>query len=236
MTDITIHNLRKKYANRLVLDIDHLEIPSGGLVGIVGNNGAGKTTLFRLVLDLIESSSGHVSINGENVKRSDHWKKHTGSFIDDGFLIDFLTPEEFFYFTARLYGLSREAVNDRLVHFYKFMHDEILDQGKYIRQFSTGNKQKIGIIAAMIVQPSLLILDEPFNFLDPSSQILIKRLLKIANEKWMTTILISSHNLSHITEICSRIILLENGKVIKDLQLPADDPSEIEGYFSVNAD
>lgn len=236
MTEITIHKLRKKYSNRLVLDIDHLAILPGELVGIVGNNGAGKTTLFRLVLDLIESSSGHVSINGENAKRSDHWKGYTGSFIDEGFLIDFLTPEEFFYFTARLYGLSRAAINDRLAHFKKFMNDEILDQGKYIRQFSTGNKQKIGIIAAMIVQPRLLILDEPFNFLDPSSQILIKRMLKSANEKWMTTMLISSHNLSHITEICNRIVLLENGKVIKDLRLPADNPTEIEGYFSVNAD
>jgi len=233
---INISQLQKIYGQQTVLDIDQLQISKGELLGIVGNNGAGKTTLFRLVLDLIQASGGEVQLNGQSVAGSEHWKTLTGSYLDEGFLIDFMTPEEYFYFVASLIGMSKEAADEKLRFFSRFMNDEILEQKKFIRQFSTGNKQKVGIIAAMLVQPELLILDEPFNFLDPTSQILIKRMLKEENEARGTTMLISSHNLNHITEICSRIILLEKGKIIKDLTPSNDDLQEIEKYFSVNAD
>lgn len=233
---INISQLQKNYGQQTALDIDQLHIGKGELVGIVGNNGAGKTTFFRLLLDLIEASQGELLVNGQQVAGSEHWKTFTGSYLDEGFLIDFLTPEEYFYFAASLFGLQKQAVDEKLQTFSRFMSEEILGQGKYIRQFSTGNKQKVGIIAAMLVQPALLILDEPFNFLDPTSQILIKRMLKQENEARGTTMLISSHNLNHITEICTRIILLEKGKIIKDLTPSNDDLQEIEKYFSVNAD
>lgn len=233
---ITINQLQKQYGKQTALDINSLEIQSGELVGIVGNNGAGKTTLFRLLLDLIAPSDGQVLINEQNVAGSNHWKTMTGSYLDEGFLIDFMTPEEQFYFTGELYGLSKEQVDEKLAFFNRFMSEEIVGQKKYIRQFSTGNKQKVGIISAMIAQPSLLILDEPFNFLDPTSQILTKRMLKQENEARNTTMLISSHNLSHITEICTRIILLEKGRIIKDMTPTSSDLLEIEQYFSVNAD
>lgn len=233
---IFISQLQKTYGQQTVLDIDQLHVGKGELVGIVGNNGAGKTTLFRLMLDLIEATRGELMVNGQNVAGSEHWKTFTGSYLDEGFLIDFMTPEEYFHFAASLFGLQKQAVDEKLPAFSRFMNEEILGQGKYIRQFSTGNKQKVGIIAAMLIQPALLILDEPFNFLDPTSQILIKRMLKHENEVRGTTMLISSHNLNHITEICTRIILLEKGKIIKDLTPSNDDLQEIERYFSVNAD
>lgn len=233
---INISQLQKNYGQQTVLDIDQLHIGKGELVGIVGNNGAGKTTLFRLMLDLIEATRGELLVNGRKVAGSEQWKTFTGSYLDEGFLIDFMTPEEYFYFAGSLLGLQKQAVDEKLQTFSRFMSEEILGQGKYIRQFSTGNKQKVGIIAAMLVQPALLILDEPFNFLDPTSQILIKRLLKQENEVRGTTMLISSHNLNHITEICTRIILLEKGKIIKDLTPSNVDLQEIEKYFSVNAD
>ncbi len=236
MTKIHIESLQKQYGQQIALDIDQLNIEQGQLVGIVGNNGAGKTTLFRLLLDLIEPTKGSVLINEKPVAGNNHWKPHTGSYLDEGFLIDFLKPEEFFHFTGDLYGMTPKAIDERLELFSRFMSDEILGQKKYIRQFSTGNKQKVGIIAAMLVQPELLILDEPFNFLDPTSQILIKRMLKQENEARHTTMLISSHNLNHITEICTRIILLEKGKIIKDLTPESGDMKEIEQYFSVNAE
>lgn len=232
---INISQLQKTYGQQTVLDIDQLQIGKGELLGIVGNNGAGKTTLFRLVLDLIQASKGEVHLNGHNVAGSEHWKTFTGSYLDEGFLIDFMTPEEYFYFVASLAGMSKEAADEKLQTFSRFMNNEILEQKKFIRQFSTGNKQKVGIIAAMLVHPELLILDEPFNFLDPTSQILIKRMLKEENEARGTTMLISSHNLNHITEICSRIILLEKGKIIKDLTPSNNDLQEIEKYFSVGA-
>jgi ABC-2 type transport system ATP-binding protein len=233
---INISQLQKNYGQQTVLHIDQLHIGKGELVGIVGNNGAGKTTLFRLMLDLIEATRGELLVNGRKVAGSEQWKTFTGSYLDEGFLIDFMTPEEYFYFAGSLLGLQKQAVDEKLQTFSRFMSEEILGQGKYIRQFSTGNKQKVGIIAAMLVQPALLILDEPFNFLDPTSQILIKRLLKQENEVRGTTMLISSHNLNHIIEICTRIILLEKGKIIKDLTPSNDDLQEIEKYFSVNAD
>ncbi len=233
---IRVENLKKQYGQQTALDIDRLTIEKGQLVGIVGNNGAGKTTLFRLLLDLIEPTQGSVFIHEKSVAGNYHWKNLTGSYLDEGFLIDFMTPEEFFYFTARLYGLPKKAVDEKLQVFSRFMSGEILEQKKYIRQFSTGNKQKVGIIAAMLVQPELLILDEPFNFLDPTSQILIKRMLKQENEARHTTMLISSHNLNHITEICTRIILLEKGKIIRDITPESGDMKEIEQYFSINAE
>lgn len=233
---ININQLQKIYEQQSVLDIDRLEIEKGELLGIVGNNGAGKTTLLRLVLDLIQASRGEVLLNGQNVSGSGHWKTLTGSYLDEGFLIDFMTPEEYFYFVAKLAGMSKEAADKKLRVFSRFMNDEILGQKKFIRQFSTGNKQKVGIIAAMLTQPELLILDEPFNFLDPTSQILINRILKEENEARGTTMLISSHNLSHITGICTRIILLEKGKILKDLTPSNSDLQEIEKYFSVGAE
>jgi len=233
---ININQLQKIYKQQSVLDIDRLEIEKGELLGIVGNNGAGKTTLLRLVLDLIQASRGEVLLNGQKVSGSGHWKTLTGSYLDEGFLIDFMTPEEYFYFVAKLAGMSKETADKKLRVFSRFMNDEILGQKKFIRQFSTGNKQKVGIIAAMLTQPELLILDEPFNFLDPTSQILINRILKEENEARGTTMLISSHNLNHITGICTRIILLEKGKVIKDLTPSNSDLQEIEKYFSVGAE
>ncbi len=236
MTTIHIEQLEKKYGEQFTLDINELSIDPGSLTGIVGNNGAGKTTLFRLILDLIQPTGGKVLIDQQPVAGSDHWKLLTGSYLDEGFLIDFLTPEEYFCFTGRLFGLDAGAVEDQLSQYAQFMGGEVLGQKKYIRNLSSGNKQKVGILAALIVQPHLLILDEPFNYLDPSSQILMKRILKEINEARKTTILISSHNLSHLTEICTRVLLLEKGQIIKDLSPPGDDLRDVEHYFSMQAE
>lgn len=236
MIEINISGLQKKYGNQLALDIDKLNIGEGQLCGVVGNNGAGKTTMFRLMLDLIEASAGGIKVNNTEVAGNEQWKSFTGSYLDEGFLIDFMTPEEYFAFTGSLYGFSQAEIEDALVPYKRFLTDEIIGQKKYIRQLSSGNKQKVGIVAAMIVRPKLLILDEPFNYLDPSSQILIRRILQQDNEVRKTTMLISSHNLNHITGMCDRIILLEKGKVIRDLKLPDDSLGEIEQYFSLQAE
>ncbi|TVR42096.1 MAG: ABC transporter ATP-binding protein [Bacteroidia bacterium] len=233
---IHIHKLKKAYGEQFALTMEELQIAEGSITGIVGNNGAGKTTLFRLILDLIEPTSGEVFIDNEPVRANDSWKSFTGSYLDEGFLIDFLKPEEYFYFTGKLYGMDEQATDQRLSIYTRFMAGEVLGQDKFIRDMSSGNRQKTGIVAAMMVEPRLLILDEPFNYLDPSSQIWIKRLLKEDNEARKTTMLISSHNLTHLAEICNRIVLLERGRVIKDLSLPADDPAEVERYFSMQAE
>ena len=231
---ITITNLQKNFGQKKAVDIETYAINDGDMLGLVGNNGAGKTTLFRLMLDLLKADNGYVAINDVDVSKSEDWKAITGAFIDDGFLIDYLTPEEYFYFIGKMYGMNKELVDERVAKFERFMNGEVVGQKKLIRNYSAGNKQKIGIISAMIHHPQLLILDEPFNFLDPSSQSIIKHLLKAYNEETGATVLVSSHNLNHTTDICPRIALLENGIIIRDIQnIHNSAEKELEDYFNV---
>lgn len=242
--NINISNLVKKFGDKVAINIANFTVNDGDILGLVGNNGAGKTTLFRLMLDLIKADGGCVTmtINTENggtntinSAQSEEWKAFTGAYIDDGFLIDFLTPEEYFHFIGKINGLSKKDTDNILLPLAKFMKGEILGQKKLIRNFSAGNKQKIGIISTLINKPQLLILDEPFNFLDPTSQNLLKHLLKDYNEQTGATILISSHNLTHTTDISSRIALLESGMIIKDLtNTGGSAEKELEEYFDID--
>ncbi len=231
---ITINNLQKNFGEKRAIDIENYTIQQGDLLGLVGNNGAGKTTLFRLILDLLKADNGQICINNVDVSKSEDWKQYTGAFIDDGFLIDYLTPEEYFYFIGKMYGLTKEEINNRLKPFERFMNDEVINQKKFIRNFSAGNKQKIGIISAMLHHPQLLILDEPFNFLDPSSQAIIKHLLKKYSEEHNATVIISSHNLNHTVDVCSRIALLEHGVILRDIINENNSAEkELEDYFNI---
>ena len=231
---IIIDKLKKNFGEKIAVDIEHYEINQGDMLGLVGNNGAGKTTLFRIMLDLLKADDGKVIINDIDVSQSEDWKSITGAFIDDGFLIDYLTPEEYFYFIGKMYGLKKEEVDERLIPFERFMSGEVIGHKKLIRNYSAGNKQKIGIISAMLHYPQLLILDEPFNFLDPSSQSIIKHLLKKYNEEHQATVIISSHNLKHTVDVCPRIALLEHGVIIRDI-INEDNSAEkeLEDYFNV---
>ena len=229
--ELELKNLVKRFGDKTALDVSELNIEKGTLLGLVGNNGAGKTTLFRLVLDLLKADNGYVLSKGIDVSKSEDWKIYTGSFIDTRFLIEFLTPEEYFYFVGETYGLNKEAVHERLQPFGRFMNNEILEQKKYIRNFSAGNKQKIGIMAAMMIRPEILILDEPFNFLDPSSQIEIRDMILKLNQELNATVLISSHNLNYTTDISSRVVLLEKGIIKKDLNNSPEARAELNDYF-----
>ena len=234
---IQINNLQKKFGAKTAVNIDNYIINQGDMLGLVGNNGAGKTTLFRLILDLLQADRGNVTINDIDVCKSEDWKNFTGAFIDDGFLIDYLTPEEYFHFIGKMYGLKKEEVDERIAPFERFMNGEVMGQKKFIRNFSAGNKQKIGIISAMLHHPQLLILDEPFNFLDPSSQSIIKQLLKKYNEEHGATVIIPSHNLNHTVDVCPRIALLEHGVIIRDIQNENNSAEkELEAYFNVSVE
>ena len=243
---IELKGLVKSFKDKTAVDIDSLHIADGEMVGLVGNNGAGKTTLFRLMLDLLKADNGSVGLTFAtddanpndtltvNPAMLEDWKQYTGAYIDSGFLIEFLTPEEYFDFIAKVSNISKEQLDTRLDKYAQFMGGEIMGQKKLIRDFSAGNKQKIGIVAALINQPQLLILDEPFNFLDPSSQNILKQLLTNYNSRHGATILLSSHNLQHTVEVSSRIVLLEHGKIIKDLpNTEGSADAELEDYFSV---
>jgi len=230
---IDIKNITKVYNGVTVLNIPELKIIKGESFGLVGNNGAGKTTLFRCVLDLIRPNSGEIISDGHAVSKTAAWKSFTGSYLDEGFVIDFLTPEEYFSFLANINGLSKDDLTEFLKDFEEFFNGEVLGKRKYIRDFSSGNQKKVGIAAALISKPDVLILDEPFNSLDPTTQIRLKNLLKKLDEETNTTMLISSHDLSHVTEVCKRIVVLHEGDVAHDIKTGKDTLKELEKHFAV---
>ena len=135
---IITSNLSKKYSDTVVLNIENLDIPKGQSFGLVGNNGAGKTTYFSLILDLIKPTTGHIKNNNILVHESEDWKPFTSSFIDESFLIGYLTAEEYFYFIGELRGQNKADVNALVEQFEDFFHGEILKQKKYLRDLSKG--------------------------------------------------------------------------------------------------
>ncbi len=248
---IQLNSLKKTFGDKIAVDIPAFTVRHGDILGLVGNNGAGKTTLFRLILDLLKADTGNVvmtptlsvgndliAAEGIDPSQSEEWKQYTGSYINEGFLIDFLTPEEYLDFIAKISGMPPidwENIEQSSVEgFLSFTNGEIFNQKKLIRDFSAGNKQKIGIISALFTCPQLVILDEPFNFLDPSGQNILKKLLVNYHAETGATILISSHNLQHTVDISNRIALLEKGSIIEDLTNIDDGAKQaLEEYFKV---
>jgi len=229
---ITANNLSKSYSGVQVLNIPSLDIPKGQSFGLVGNNGAGKTTFFSLLLDLINPSTGHIKSNNILVHESEDWKPFTSSFIDESFLIGYLTPEEYFYFIGDIRGQNKADVDNLLAQFEDFFHGEIIGKKKYLRDLSKGNQKKAGIVAALIGNPEVIILDEPFANLDPTTQIRLKQIIKELTDNRDITVLISSHDLMHVTDVCERIVVLEKGEIVKDLVTSEATLKELEEHFS----
>jgi ABC-2 type transport system ATP-binding protein len=229
---ITAKELTKKYGSQTVLNLPELHIPKGESFGLVGNNGAGKTTFFSLMLDLIQPTTGGIDNNGVEVQKSEAWKPFTAAFIDESFLIGYLTPEEYFYFIGELRGQSRAEVDALMESFEDFFHGEILNQKKYLRDLSKGNQKKVGITATFIGNPEVVILDEPFANLDPTTQIRLKGIIKELTQNREVTALISSHDLVHVTEVCERIVVLDKGTVVRDIRTSPETLRELEAFFA----
>lgn len=230
---IEVKNLSKSYSTTEVLNVEELYIPKGETFGLVGNNGAGKTTLFSLLLDLIKASSGHVILQDIDVAKSEDWKFYTGSYIDESFLIGYLTPDEYFRFIGKLRGMNQEDISLFLKQFEEFFRDEVLGVKKYLRDLSKGNQKKVGIVAALMGNPEVIVLDEPFANLDPTTQFRLRKILEEFSKERETTFLISSHDLNHVAEVCDRIVVLEKGRVVKDMMKTEATLQELEDYFSV---
>ena len=230
---IQVNNLTKKYNNTTVLNIQELEIPKGQSFGLVGNNGAGKTTFFSLLLDLIEPTTGGIINHTIQVNTNENWKKFTGAFLDESFLIGYLTAEEYFYFIGELRGQNKADVDALLKKYEEFFNNEILNTKKYLRDLSKGNMKKVGIIATLIGNPEVVILDEPFANLDPTTVNRLKKIVKELAENPEITVLISSHDLIHTVEVCNRIVALNKGEVVKDIITSEETLKELETFFAV---
>lgn len=230
---IRVNELSKKYSGTTVLKIENLEIPKGQSFGLVGNNGAGKTTFFSLLLDLIQPSTGHIINNEIQVNLSENWKPFTASFLDESFLIGYLTPEEYFYFIGDLRNQNKADIDTLLAKYEEFFNGEILKNKKYLRDLSKGNQKKVGIIATLIGNPQVIILDEPFANLDPTTVNRLKKIIKELAENPDSTVLVSSHDLQHTVEVCERIVVLNKGEIVKDIQTSEETLRELEAFFAV---
>lgn len=230
---IQVNNLTKTYNGTTVLNIEALEIKQGESFGLVGNNGAGKTTFFSLLLDLIQASTGNIVNHGIDVSKSETWKPFTASFLDESFLISYLTPEEYFYFIGDLRGQNKADVDALLAKHEEFFNGEILKNKKYLRDLSKGNQKKVGIIATLIGNPSVVILDEPFANLDPTTQFRLKKIIKELADDPAVTVLVSSHDLQHTVEVSDRIVAMQKGQVVKDIQTSQETLKELEEFFAV---
>lgn len=231
---IEIKNITKSFGEVLALNNVSFNVYTNDILGIVGNNGAGKTTLLRLLLDLLNPEKGIIFSQEKNVFQSEHWKNYTGAYIDEKFLIDYLTSSEFLYLMGRLRDMPDEEITSSITIFETFMNNEILNNKKYIRNLSSGNKQKVGIVSALLFQPKVVILDEPFNYIDPTSQLILLETLKIYAKKNNAAIVLSSHNLQYISEICNKIILLEKGQIKHDVKNDPNTLLTLKEYFSIN--
>ena len=228
---IQTNNLQKQYNKITVLDLPDFKVETGEVFGLVGNNGAGKTTFFSLILDLIRVSKGSVTINGIEVSKSEDWKPLTGAYIDESFTIGYLTPDEYFGFIGELRGMNANDTNAFLDSFSEFFNDEILGKKKFIRDLSKGNQKKVGIVGAFMGNPEVIVLDEPFANLDPSSQYQLRKIIKETGAGKSKTLLISSHDLDHVADVCTRIVILEKGKVVKDVPKTETTLAELEEFF-----
>ena len=229
---VELNQIEKRYGGKVALSIPTWLIDTGEVVGLVGSNGAGKTTFLRLLLDLLRPNSGTIKINGRLLAMDSSWRAITGSFLDRSFLIEYLTIPEYLEFVGATFGFTKAETYKRLAQFESFLPISRVDNTRLLRDLSTGNAKKVGVLAALFPTPELVILDEPFANLDPSSQIRLKEILIRAAREENTTMIISGHDLGHVTEVCGRITLLSDGKISRDIETSPETLSELTNFFT----
>lgn len=225
-----IENVSKTYPKGFTLKVDRLKIEVEERVGLVGNNGAGKTTLMLLTLGLLRADAGAVRMSGTDVKKASSWRRRVASYLGEASLIPFLTPYEYWSFVAAAYDIPGADLTKRLRR-YDGLHGVAAADRKLIRDFSAGSRKKIGLTAAMLVRPAFLLLDEPFAGLDPRSQAGLLQALSDLNRDYGTTLLVSSHDLSHVVDLCARIVVLDGGRIVQDAPVCAGSLRDVRAYL-----
>ena len=208
-------NLSKKYGKNLVVNDLNLSINSGEIVGFLGLNGAGKTTTMRMLLGLIKPTSGECYIQGNKVDQYNlEVLNEIGYIIETPYSYPELTVQENLEIVSTLRGIRNKDIIDWVTE--KLKLDQYKD--KQVKHLSLGNVARLGIAKAIIHKPKILILDEPTNGLDPFGVIEVRELLKELANNLGTTVLISSHKLEEISKVATRIVIIHDGRLIREVE------------------
>ena len=225
---IIVKDVSKHYLNKKAIDNVSLNIKKGEILGILGLNGAGKSTLIKMICGLLEQSSGTIKVfNIDTKEHNIDIKKKIGYLSESNPLYENMYILEYLNFISSFYDIDnpKKRINE-LVEKIKLKEEF----GKKIKNLSKGYKQRVGLAAALIHDPEILILDEPSTGLDPKQIIEIRNLLKGLSKNKI--ILISTHIMQEVKNICSRFIIIEKGKIIADkLTSKENDVDELEKYF-----
>lgn len=210
MNILEISGLTKHYADKTALDNVSFNVEAGSICGLLGPNGAGKTTLLRIINSILVSDAGTVTINGEPASR--HANRLIGYMPEERGLYDKMRVED----QIMYFGLLKGGEHPRLrvvMEEYMDLFNLIPDRRRRVKELSKGNQQKVQIIATLVHEPQLVILDEPFSGFDPINGALLQQLIRRLHDRG-TTIMLSSHNMPAIEEICSDIALINHGKLL----------------------
>lgn len=214
---IELKNVIKRRKNNFELNIPDLKIKSNRIYALLGKNGAGKSTTIKIMLGIEKKDSGEVKLDGENLI-DNRWK--IGYVPDEPMLIEKLTGREQLEYIKYIYGMEVENKEssvkdlDKVTTEYISMFEFKDKIDTRIEEYSKGMKQKISIMSAMIHNPNIMILDEPFTGLDPVSIINMKEWMKKFVSKNNNSIVFSSHDLDVVNDICTDAIFLKEGKII----------------------
>ncbi len=207
---LKVENVTKYYGTNLAVDHLSFTVDDGEIFGLLGSNGAGKTTTFRMIMGLLDATSGKITLDGKKIDYSVTDK--IGFVTEERSLLTKMTVKEQIIYYGRLKGLSEKEILKRLDDWLeRFQIKEY--KNRKIKELSKGNQQKIQFIAAVINEPKLLILDEPFTGLDPINVKLLKEAIYSLQKKGCS-IIFSSHQMEHIEQFCEKLVILVKGKTV----------------------
>ena len=207
---LKVESVSKNYGNLKAVDNLSFEVKNGEIFGLLGLNGAGKTTTFRMIMGLIDDYTGNISLNGHRIDYS--ITDQIGFLTEERSLLTKLTVYDQCIFYGTLKGMSKKKIEERLDYLLKrFSIEEY--KNKKIKELSKGNQQKIQFITAILNEPKLLILDEPFSGLDPFNVELFKEVILELSKKG-SMIIFSSHRMEHVELFCRKLVVLMRGKAV----------------------
>lgn len=232
MSVLEVKNLTKKFGKRVILDQVSVTLEEGEVVGLVGPNGAGKSTFIKSILGLYNIDEGDVKICGFDV-----YKQHrdalskVGCIVENPDMYQNISGRKNLKICALMNDLPKNTDIDSVVHLVR-MESRIDDK---VKTYSLGMKQRLGLASALLNHPKLLILDEPINGLDPQGIMELRQIVRDLSKKDKMTVLISSHILAEIEQMCDRIIMIDQGKLVDSFtmdEIRAKNISLEEEYLS----